>query len=72
MLQISDIELPHTAISTHRSKYISLSGEVDIVDLFIMGDELCENCLLLYVPDSASSVNGTGANQIGHLWVPVK
>ena len=72
MLQVSDVELPHTAISTNRGEDISLLGEVDVVDLLVVGDELGEDGLLLDVPDGAGGIDGAGADEVGELGVPVE
>ena len=45
---------------------------MDIVDLLIMRDELCEDSGFLNVPNSAGSIDGAGPNQIMELGVPVE
>jgi hypothetical protein len=45
---------------------------VDIINFLVMCDELCENSGFLDVPDGAGGINGRGADEVGHLGVPVE
>lgn len=72
MLQISDIELSDAAICSYGSKDISLSRKVDVIDFFIMSDELGKNSSFFDIPDCAGSVNRGSANQMCQLWIPIK
>ena len=72
MLQVTDIKLTHTPVGPHRCEYVPLPGEVDIVDLLVVGDELREDSGLLDVPDRAGRVDRTGADEVGQLGVPVE
>ena len=62
MLQVPDVKLPHTAVGANRGENVPLLGEVDVVNLLIVGDELGKDGLLLDVPDGAGGVDGTGAD----------
>lgn len=57
MLQVSDVELPDTAISSNRREDVPLPGEVDIIDLLVMCDELGKYCRFFDVPDGAGSID---------------
>ena len=45
---------------------------MDIVDFLVVRDELGEDCGLFDVPDGAGGVDGTGADEVGQLGVPVE
>jgi len=45
---------------------------VDVVDLFIMSDELGEDCCLFDIPDSAGGVDGASSDEVVELGVPVE
>ena len=72
MLKISNIKLSDTSISSHRCKDISFFRKVNIIDFFVMGNELCEDCTFLDIPNSAGGIDRTGSDQVVELRVPVK
>lgn len=47
-------------------------GEADVVDCFVVGDQLSGDLLLLNVPDGAGSVDGRGADDLLVHLVPVE
>ena len=72
MLQVSNVELPDATVCSHTCKDVSFLGEVDVVDLFIMSDELGEDCCLFDIPDSAGGVDGASSDEVVELGVPVE
>ena len=72
MLEISDIELPDTAVSSNRCEDVSLLGEVYVINFFIVSDKLCEDGTFLDIPDGAGGIDGAGTYEVVHLWVPVE
>lgn len=72
VLKCPQIELPDAAIGSAWGKYVLLFGEMDVVHFFIMGNKLCEDCLLLDVPNAAGGVNRAGAHKVKGSRVPVK
>ncbi len=62
MLKVSKVELSDGSIGSGRSEGISLVGEMDIVDFFIMGNELGEDWFLFDVPNGAGGIDGTGTD----------
>ena len=61
MLQISNIELSDTAIGANGGEYISFSREMNVIDFFIVGDELSKDGGFFNVPDGAGGIDGAGA-----------
>jgi len=45
---------------------------MNVVDFFIMGNELGKYSLFLYVPYRACSVDWTRSDKIWNLWIPIK
>ena len=72
MLEISDIKLPHTAISSHRGEDILVFAEMDIINFLIMGNKLGINRSLFNIPDGAGGIDGAGADKVDFLRVPVE
>ena len=72
MLQVPDIELPDAAVCSHTGEDVPFFGEVDVVDFFVVGDQLREDGCLFDVPDGAGGVDGAGADQVVQLGVPVE
>lgn len=62
MLKVSEVELSDGSICTSRSESISLVGEMDVVDFFIVGDKLGEDGFLFDVPNGAGGIDGTGTD----------
>ena len=60
MLQISNIELSDTAISPNRGEDISFFGEMDVINFFIVSDELSKDGGFFDVPDGAGGIDGAG------------
>ena len=58
--QVSNIELPSTAVGSNCGEYLSVGGETHVVDLFVVGDDSAVDDPLLNVPNGASSVNTAG------------
>lgn len=69
---LPDVELPCAAIRAHRSEEIFICGEADIIYFFIVRYELREDSFLLDVPDRASRIDRSSANQIRTLHVPIE
>lgn len=72
MLQIPNVELPHTAISSDGGENIALSGEVNIIHLFIMSDQLGKNSWFFNIPNGAGSVDWGSSDEVVELRVPVE
>lgn len=72
MFQVPDIELPDTAICAHRGKDVLVFGEVNVVDLFVVCNQLGVHCPFLDVPDGARGVYGAGPDQVDFLRVPIE
>lgn len=72
MLEVPDVELPDATVCSHRCKNVPFLRKMDVVDLLIMSDELCEDGFLFDVPDGAGGVDGAGADEVVELGVPVE
>ena len=72
MLKVPDVELPNTAVCADGCEDIPISGEMNVIDFLVMGDELREDCAFLNVPDGAGSIDGGIANQVFEFGVPVE
>lgn len=72
MLQISDIKLPHAAVSPNWSKDIPFFGEMYVVYFFVMSDKLGEDSGFFDIPDGAGGIDGAGADEVVKFWVPVE
>jgi len=59
MLQISNIKLSNTAISSYWCEDISFFGEMYIIYLFIMRDKLSKDSSFFDVPNGTGSINRT-------------
>jgi len=72
MLEISQVELPRTAIGSDRSENVLIRSETDIVNFLIVRDKLCVDNAFLDIPNSTGSVDAGCADQ-GHVdRVPVE
>ena len=45
---------------------------MDVINLFVMGDELSVDASPFDVPDRAGCIDGAGANEVGHDRIPIK
>jgi hypothetical protein len=62
VLKISEVKLSDRSIGTSRGKCIPLVSEMDVVDFFVMSDELGEDGFLFNVPNGAGGIDGTGTD----------
>lgn len=72
VLEVADVELANTAVGAGGGEDVAFFGEVDVVDLLVVGDELREDRPLLDVPDRARGVDRAGPDQVLELGVPVE
>jgi hypothetical protein len=64
MVKRACVELAAAAICTDGSEDFVFAAERYIVDFLVMCDKLCEDGLLLEVPDGASGVDGCRAKEV--------
>lgn len=72
MLQISQVKLSYRPIRPCWTEHISLFCKMNIINFFIMSNQLCKNSLFLDIPNGTSCVDRAGSNQVWDLWVPIK
>ena len=64
--------MPDTAVSSYGGKNILVFGEMDVIDFFVVGDQLGIDRPFLNVPDGASSVDGACPNEVYFFGVPIE
>jgi hypothetical protein len=62
VLEISEVELSNGSVGTGRGKGIPLVSEMNVVDFFVVGDQLGEDRFLFNVPNGAGSIDRTGTD----------
>ncbi len=72
VLQVPDIKVSDGAVGAGAGEGVNALGECDVEHFLVVGDQLCFDCLLLNVPDSAGCVDAAGADGCGIAHIPVK
>jgi hypothetical protein len=72
VLQVPNIELSDAAVGSNTGEDVPFFREVDVVDFFVVSDELREDSCLFDVPDGAGGVDRAGTDQVVELGIPVK